>query len=203
MTYTADYIEDETQSRIADIIDAQAGGRALRQGEIDRLLKRGVPEEALHFPHPLLAQDVVFLPNGYFEFQRHLQDEVGEPAFTMIVEGADGPIDIVAWQPQTNHTALWLKRAFALGEEQLSGPRLDDEPLRVWRSPMTWLAARRRGLVIVQPKAAFYTLGCLSRIVAEDIDHGIELDTLLTPPKPRTRILVPAGLQSPNRSEVP
>ena len=37
--------------------------------------------------------------------------------------------------------------------------RFDGDPLRIWRTPMKWLAAGREGLVIVRRKAAFYGVG--------------------------------------------
>jgi hypothetical protein len=113
----------------------------------------------------------------------------------MIVEADGGAIDIAAWQPKSGRIGLWLKRAFALGEEQI-WPRFEGDPLHVWRTPMKWLKAGRQGLVIVRREATFYALGNLPDIVAEDVKHGDELETLLTPPKPRTRILVPATPKS-------
>ena len=185
----------------SDIYDAHASGRSLKQGEADQFLSRGVERNALYLPCPVRADLVVFQKNGWFEFARDVGEDGSEQAFTILVEGADGPSDIVAWQPKTHRIAFWLNRAFALGEEQIWHPCLDDDPMRIWRTPMRWLRAGRQGLVILRPKAAFFHLTNLSAISAEDFEHGQELEHLLIPPKPRTRIFVPAQTQSTNRSE--
>ena len=175
----------------ADIIEAHSKGRHLFIGEIDRFVQRGVPKEALFSPHPILAAEVVFLANGYFEFSTDCFDGTPEYAFIMLVEADGGAIDIAAWQPKTGRIGLWLKRAFALGEEQI-WPRFEGDPLHIWRTPMKWLKASRQGVVIVRREAAFYALGNLPDIIAEDVEHGDDLEALLTPPKSRTRIMVPA-----------
>lgn len=185
----------------ADIVDAHSNGRVLRQGEIDRFCHHGVAAGALGSPRPLLVDEVVFQEHGYFEFARDCYEEKTEQAFTMVVAGIDAVIDIAAWQPKSNRIALWLNRAFALGEEQVWFPRFDDDALRIWRTPMKWLAAGRQGLVVVRPGPAFYALGNLSCVAAEDVEHGEQLEKILTPPKPRTRILVPSKIPSITRSE--
>lgn len=187
----------------ADIVDAHSRGRALLVGEVDRFIQWGVSPQSLSAGYPVLASEVVFLPNGYFEFFEECPDAVAEKAFLLIAQNYGGPVDIVAWQPKTNRIALWLNRAIALGEEQFWGPRFDDAPLPVWRTPMKWLAAGRRGLVILHPRQAFHLLGNLPAIVAEDLEHGTELELLLTPPKPTTQILVPApnDVITPNQTQ--
>ena len=180
-----------------EIIEAHSRGRGLRQGEIERFVQRGISLEFLFSPYPVLGAEVVFLTNGYFEFSDDYYDDTSfDHAFIILVEGCSGVIDIAAWEPKSGRLALWLNRAVALGEEQIWLPRIHDYPLRIWRTPMKWLAASREGLVIVRREAAFHSVGTLSSVVAEDVDHGIELETLLTPPKPRTRILVPASTDS-------
>jgi hypothetical protein len=181
-----------------DIINAHSRGRNLLPGEIASFTRRGVTTKWLSSPCPVLAAEIVFLPNGYFEFADDCQDGTPEFAFIVIADSYCGANDIVAWQPKTKRTALWLNRAIALGEEQVWGPRFDDAALPIWRTPLKWLAAGRRGLVILRPGHACHLLGNVPAIVAEDVEHGNELELLLTPPKPTTQILVPARTKSIN-----
>jgi hypothetical protein len=103
--------------------------------------------------------------------------------------------DVVAWSPSLNKLTTWLNRAWALGEEAVYQPRLSPQgELPVWRSPVGWLKARRKGLCLVRPKAAAYYLDDAGPLLAEDTAHGAELKQLLTRPAPR--ILIPS---SPNK----
>jgi hypothetical protein len=65
--------------------------------------------------------------------------------------------------------------------------------LPVWRSPIGWLRARRKGLCLVRPKAAVHFLTDASPLLAEDAAHGAELKHLLTRPAPR--ILIPSPIK--------
>jgi hypothetical protein len=176
----------------ADLFEVQAAGRALKPGEIDRFRDKGGDPEALYRPHALRVDRVVFQRDGSFEYLRDLDesDGVADSVFTIVVTATYGAIDIAAWQPESNRIGLWLNRAFALGEEQILAPRLGDEPLPIWRTPMKWLRAGRQGLVVLRPGAAGFHLDCVPVLLAEDFAHGEELERILTPKKPKTKILL-------------
>jgi hypothetical protein len=165
-------------------------GRALTQGEIKRFASKGVSESALCEPRPVLGDRVVFDVRGLFGFAREVGDEGAVNCFTIAVIATSGIVDIAAWVPITGRTALWLGCGFALGEEQVWGPRFDDEPLMVWRSPFAWLRSCREGLVILRPRVAHFNLGHLPALAVEDIEQGDELEKLLLPPKPSAKIMV-------------
>ena len=88
----------------------------------------------------------------------------------------------------------WLRLGVAscLGADAL-GDAVMDEPVRVLKTPMSWLrsGAPSDAVVMVDHDAARRDLAGHS-ITAEDIEHGLELDLLLTIPAERPRISVPA-----------
>jgi hypothetical protein len=183
-----------------DILEAHARGRMLALGELHRFEITGVTAKSLAIPHPVRRDLVMFGQDGSFEFSRDTNEDTGAPAFTLIVSASAGPIDIVAWQPKPNRIALWLNRGFALGEEQIWRARLD-RPMPIWRTPMSWLRSGRDGLVLLRPDAAFHYLSELSTVAAEDFEHAQEIQRLLRPPMPRTKILIPTGPNPASRSE--
>jgi hypothetical protein len=190
--------EPEPVLSASDLFDAQACGRLPKTNEIARFRDSGVDPDALLHPHPLRADWVAFLSDGLFEFARYLEDTnvTVEPAFTLVVTTTYGAIDIAAWQPQANRIGLWLNRAVALGEEQILAPRLGDEALAVRPTPMSWLRARRRGIVILRPSAAFFYLRDVPSLCAEDFAHAEELERILNPTKAKTKIVLPDRRQN-------
>lgn len=175
-----------------DIFDAYQGGRPLKPNEKERFKTLGVTEAALVEPEPVLADLVIFGEDGsFFEFASNSHDELGELAFTFLVQSNGALIDIAAWVPSTGRFASWLQRAFALGENQIWQPRIGDDPIQVWRTPLAWLRAGRNGLFILRPKAVPHYAAYLPVIAAEDTEYGEALERMLLPAKPATKILIP------------
>jgi hypothetical protein len=171
---------------------AHLAGRTLRQREIDRFRALGVDIMTLALPWPVLGDRVIFHEGESFDFARDANDGEIVSAFTLGVLGIGGLVDLVAWEPAGGRTALWLRRGFALGEQQIFRHQLDNEPLPVWRSPLGWLRAARMGLVILRPEVAHIWLAEVPSILAEDADHVSGLERLLRPPQPKTQILATA-----------
>jgi len=161
--------------------------RSLSQGELDYFRSRRVEALTLATPWPVLADRVHFDGAGFFDFAGDGDNGNAAPAFVIGVLGDGGLIDLCAWQLETDRTALWLGRGFALGETQLAFRH--HEPLPVWRTPLAWLRANRVGIVILNVSAAWSRLADLP-ILAEDIQHGNSLEKLLTPPRPLPTIFV-------------
>jgi hypothetical protein len=130
-------------------------------------------------------------PEGRFEFQEYLSCDVpGERALLFLVKDSGGaPLDIVAWKPSTGRIGSWLGYAWGLGEGTIYKPRLESEALPVWRSPLGWLRAGRRGVVLLKPQLAAPFLRDAEPLLAEDVEHGTELEKQLTIAPPR--IMVP------------
>ena len=65
--------------------------------------------------------------------------EGGEPCFVLPVYLQDQIVDLLAF------TESWFLlrygNVFCLGQDQLSTPRIFDEPLNVWRHPIGWFTA--------------------------------------------------------------
>jgi hypothetical protein len=101
-------------------------------------------------------------------------------------------VDIVAWHPR--HPGRWVTRRGA-GEwlGAIQPQYLDPDPVAVARSPLTWLRADCRGLVILSRElpAAYHLLaGCVRGIIAEDPRHAMDLRAILARPWPTPRIFV-------------
>lgn len=174
-------------ARIEGTFDAL---RRLNSYDVDKLVRLGIPADALASPTPVRASYVHF-SQSQFEFDHHSQREEGEPANLVLSRNGWGEaIDLVAWCPSTGRLATWLGRAWALGEETIYQPRLTEHSaLPVWRSPVGWLRAGRQGICLVRVKAAAHHLCDGGPLLAEDAAHGEELRQLLTRPAPR--ILIP------------
>jgi hypothetical protein len=164
----------------------------LRPGDVSELERMGIPADALAGPAPVRSGHVVFDELGFEFEQHHRHGQEGVRAFLfLITDGQDVARDVIAWSPSLNKLTTWLGRAWALGEEAACRPRLSSQgELPVWRSPVGWLKARRRGLCLVRPKAAAYYLDDAGPLLAEDMAHGAELKQLLTRHAPR--ILIPS-----------
>ena len=160
---------------------------SLTPRERARLIEAGLPASSLEHPIPILAGWIVGVGPTSFEFDQHLAGEPGTRALLFLVTERDGTaLDIAAWDLETGQLSTWLDRAFALGQDQLYLPRLSEhEALVVWRSPLDWLRQGRRGIVLLRPHAAAYALDDAGPLMAEDVEHGLELRKLLTRPGPR------------------
>jgi hypothetical protein len=154
--------------------------------------RNGVAANVLAGPVPVRSGYVHFDAAG-FEFDHHTNKEAGVRAYLFLITDHQGVArDVIAWAPKQKHLATWLGRAWALGEEQTFAPRISEhQALPVWRSPINWLRAGRKGVCLVRPEAAVHYLCDAAPLLAEDAAHGAELKQLLTRPAPR--IIVPAS----------
>ncbi len=177
-----------TPKRIEGTLEAHP---ALKQREVDELVRQGVPAAALTTPTPIRAGYIVWVAADRFEFEHHVTYGRPERAFLLLVEDSDdAPLDVVAWQPQTGRLGSWLGRAWGLGEGTIYQPRIFSDALPVWRTPLEWLRANRCGVVILKPTLAARFLGCADPLEAQDISHGYELRQALTIPPPRIVVAV-------------
>jgi hypothetical protein len=163
------------QDRLTMVSEWQKG-RPLDTAEINEFDAHGVHRCTLDLPYSFVADLVVFLGCRSFEFARYTTKTIDEnpvPAFIVPVTTCRGPwIDLVAWSPSTGQLATWLGRAFALGEEFLAPPHF--EAVAVYRTPLKWLQAERRGIVIVKPHLAWSRLDAVP-IFGEDAEHERDL----------------------------
>jgi hypothetical protein len=107
-----------------------------------------------------------------------------------LVTDSDGEaVDLVGWQPRTGQLGSWRGYAWGLGQEDVFLPRFTDhDGLHVWRTPLEWLQAARRGVVIFRPRLAAELLADAGPLIAMDLEHGEELRAALQRPGPRNLI---------------
>jgi hypothetical protein len=157
---------------------------------IQWLLRQGVSTGTIAGPWALRAGRVMFNQHDH----RYRSNPIGEFALivgvlvadlssTMVDLDAD---DIVAWAPRSGRISTRLGWAFALGEEQIGidGLGTTGLPIPVHSSPLDWLRADRRGLVLADWEMAAYALRGLI-LEAEDAAHRRDLERRLTPIAPR------------------
>lgn len=177
-------------ARLVGTYDSHSG---LLPRERADLIRAGVPERALDEPSPIRAAYVVWTQASRFAFEQHEPPSArGQRAFVFLVEDVAGdPADIIAWQPATGRIGTWCGIAWGLGEFEALAPRMaEHDGLPVYRDPIDWLRADRRGVVILRPRLAADYLCDAGPLVAEDREHAAELDRVLTRRAPR--ILCPA-----------
>jgi hypothetical protein len=135
---------------------------------------------------------VRFFPGRRFDF-----DDDGMPAAVCEVLASDAasPLDLVAWpvhRPDKFATALGV--ADGLGADQVSNPAtyFADQHLAVHRTPLRWLQAACRGVVVLNVTSAPRWRGAAAGPIAgEDVNHARELARLLHPYFDPARILAP------------
>jgi hypothetical protein len=142
-------------------------------------MDQGVSIDALIKPLAVLAARAVFQPDGTYA-----PNGLGEFAHVFSAFDGDGLADVVAWAPKSGRIASRLGIASMLGEEQAARASGASKPLLVWRGPVGWLRAGRRGVVILDPEGAAVRLAGLS-IMAEDEAHACHLRASLKVPPPR------------------
>jgi hypothetical protein len=119
----------------------------------------------------------------------------GEQALLILVRDAFGrAVDIVAWDPKTNRLGSWLGGAFALGQGLIFAARLSDG-LLVHRTPLEWLCAGGKGIVIFNYSMARSYLADAGPLVVENRKHRRDLEAALAHPLPRI-LIVPAATAS-------
>jgi hypothetical protein len=162
----------------------------LSKREAAWLSRQGVSERAVHDPEPVRAAQVVWPEPGRFDLAQHLPDGAqASRALLFVVTDAGEAVDLIAWHPRTGQLGSWRGYAWGLGQEEALCPRITDhDGLHVWRTPLQWLQANRRGVVIFRPRLAAELLVDAGPLIAMDIKHGQELRQALQRPGPRILI---------------
>jgi hypothetical protein len=163
-----------------DFTDTGEGG-ALDQRAIDWLLGNGVTIDAIAMPWAVRSARVTFEPTGRYRPCSGL----GQFAYIFAIID-DRILDLVAWSPENDRLATRLGRGGALGQGQLGidGVGTTDRPLPVWRRPLDWLRASRRGVVIADSLVAAYLLaGAILQV--ENKAHAAEISDALRLPPPK------------------
>jgi hypothetical protein len=180
----------------ADIEDRFHHLPSLRWSEFDRFLKSGVPARALVYPElPARARVALFPDRPLFDFAEDAGDDGAAPAFVFLARDEFGDAcDLVAWAPGQVRVAAWFGRASILGLESLRAPRLKHEgALPVCETPLEWLRAERRAVVILDPTRARWSL-FRTNLIVSDVAFGCRVREALRWPAPQ--ILVERQMRS-------
>ena len=121
-------------------------------------------------------------PDGWFDPD---DDGSGHVAILVCAFPAD-PVDVAVWQPRSPRLGSYFGWAFALGEDQIDNlaTYAFDDGLTVHRTPLDWLRAGRRGIVIMRPEQTPIRLRHVPKLIAADLGHGRQLSKLITPRLP-------------------
>jgi hypothetical protein len=102
------------------------------------------------------------------------------------------PADIVGWQPATAWLGTWRGLAWALNQECIYRPRLDEHgALKVHPTPREWLRDGCLGIVLLQARLAAAFLCDSGPLLVDDAQFGAELRAALTRPAPRILVTMP------------
>jgi hypothetical protein len=165
--------------------------RPLWQSDLDHFASVGISGIDLANPDMVLKAGIILDDGGNtFVFEHHTDTDGGRDAFILPVEGASGIVDLIAFDPETGLLARWLDQAFAINEASIWAPNLDGDPLQVWRDPIGWLKAKREGIVLLKPQQAYSYLDHLPGVIAEDVQHGEELEKLLWTPRRKVPVFL-------------
>jgi hypothetical protein len=171
-----------------DISDRYFRCQHLRQRDLDRLVDAGVPHEASYQPDSIAKSSVVFGSEYLFDFAEELYDPSGAgEAYIFVARNEFGDLwDLVAWQPKSGRLASWLGRASLLGGENVFRPRLSaNGGIVVHDSPLSWLCAKRTGIVILHAGRAAGLLCDVGPLIVSDRARAGRLRTSLTRKPPR------------------
>jgi hypothetical protein len=176
---------DERPPSASDLCKSEYwSARSLWQSDLDYFAALGIGGLNLASPDMVLKAGIILEDGGKtFVFEHSTDTDAGRDAFILPVEGGAGSIDLVAFDPEIGLLATWLGRAFAINEASIWAPNLDGDPLPVWRDPVGWLKAKREGIVLLKPEQAYSYLDHLPGVIAEDVQHGEELEKLLWTPR--------------------
>lgn len=161
----------------------RAEGRPLDGAALRWFLGQGIDPVSIASPWAVTACSVYFNANGIYEPAP--ASGLGDFAFVIGIND-EGLVDLAAWCPKSRRIASRLGIGWAIGQGQVERCSLGSTgpALPIFRSPVGWLRADRRGLVVVDWRAAAAVLAGLT-IEPEDADHARELGARLQLPRPR------------------
>ena len=117
--------------------------------------------------------------------------EAADPEATI---RAGAIVDLLAIHP--SHPARWaLRLGNATWLGAIEPQYLHPPPVSVWRTPLAWMLAGCRGLVLLSSDRAEghrILTECIGGILAEDGSHAAELHAILDRPRPAPPVIVRA-----------
>jgi hypothetical protein len=154
------------------------------------LLSRGVLEQAMTRPNCIGGGRVVY--HG----QTFDTDVGGKPVVTFRAEDHGDVTDLIAWNPVTGELANWCGHAFCLGDlDEVLNPAtyIWGGALWVHETPLEWLLADRRGIVILRPELCSVYLAHVPGIAVPTVEFGSRVKRWLQPSPPTAKLYVRAA----------
>ena len=185
MTTVPDEYDGELDNPARDLLHDVAEVSTPSTAAIRWLDTQGVAIETIYRRAAIGTAYVCFQPTG-----RYTPVVTGEFAFIFACQTMDGVSDLAAWQPSTGRLMTRLGAVGVLGQREAEDARddINARPVRVWRTPLNWLRAGRRGVVIIDREIGAYILSDLP--VIPDAEHGRALKRLRVP---GPRVIRPAA----------
>jgi hypothetical protein len=148
-----------------------------------------VPVCALVEPDPIRKSVVLPVSPTCFDFAS-AGDENAIGAVLILARDIMGdPQDVIAWNAKTGLLRSLYGRARVLGEDEVLMPRLDcGGCIRIWRNPLDWLRARRRGVVLLNGITSASLLAEVGSLVVDDAAHRREVLRVIARPLPLIHI---------------
>lgn len=154
------------------------------------LLDRGVPEQVLTYPYCIGGGRVVF------HRQSFEPDLDGKLVITFRAEDRGEVTDLVAWDLVTGLLASWRGQAFCLGDVDdvlNTGTYFAGGALWVHETPLNWLLAERRGIVIVRRDLCHAYLARAPRLAFSTVEFAVKVRRWIQPPQPTAKLFVRAS----------
>lgn len=154
---------------------------ALRQVHLNWLLKQGVSPSAVIDPTMIEVARGGRAWDGVFE---HAEDGPEWLAFSE-------ENDTVYWRPATGELATEWGNAFALGQDEIRNPGATalGSWLSIHASPLEWLQAGRRGIVVLRWEWAFDQLRDVARIAVSEELVETYLKAMVPPHMPEIGVI--------------
>jgi hypothetical protein len=134
----------------------------LSQAHLDWFKRQGVPVTALFTSIDDGNPTAIRVARGHRAEDGRFEDDPAGPQWLAFEE----PEDVVYWNPRVAKLATRNGRAFALGEDAITNPGTYafDNRLDIYPDPLTWLRAKRDGIVILDWSRAWSRLQDAPRV---------------------------------------
>jgi hypothetical protein len=176
-------------SFISDVVETFQGSDCPIQKDLDWLSSMGVTVRALTEPDPFRRAIVKPVGPAWFDFVVAGEEESVAAMLFLARDTMGDPQDIIAWNPRVSFLRSHFGRARVLGEDEILRPHLEhDGCLRVWRDPIDWLLANRRGVVLLDGITSATVLAAGGPLMVEDQAHRREVLRLITSPLPQVNV---------------
>jgi len=154
------------------------------------LLDQRVSEQAMMRPYCIGGGRV------RFQEQQFEIDTDGEAVITFRAEDCGEVIDLIAYQPSSGKVGTLRGYGFCLGDADdvlNTATYFDGGMLWVHETPLQWLLAGRRGIVIVRRDFCNAYLAHSQRLAFPTVEFASKVERWMQPPKPTVRLYVRAS----------